>query len=99
MNEYLPSLKVLQNNEFEIVGYARKSPSADSLNNRIKLLQQMVDSLRYRTFATRVFVSANSRASTAFIERDVNVDQDVYQRLDKVDGTTQEIKSFNQSYG
>ncbi|ORE00700.1 hypothetical protein BCV72DRAFT_107470 [Rhizopus microsporus var. microsporus] len=102
ITEYLPnyqqSLKALQNNAFEIVGYVRKSPTADILDNRVELLQQMVDNLRSRSFATRIFVSSSSRASTAFAERDLNVDQNIYQQLDKVDGTTQDfIKYLNAS--
>jgi hypothetical protein len=82
-------LKVLQNNSFEIVGYVRKSPTVDTLDNRVKLLHQMIDNLRSRSFATRIFVSSSSRASTAFVERDLKVDEKIYQQLNKVDGTTQ----------
>ncbi|KAI8968343.1 hypothetical protein BDF20DRAFT_175756 [Mycotypha africana] len=82
---YQQTLKNLQNNIFEIVGYVRKSPAADIMDNRVELLQQMVDNLRSRSFATRIFVSSSSRASTAFAERDVNVDQKIHQQLDKVD--------------
>lgn len=93
ITDYLPnyqqSLKALQSNAFEIVGYVRKSPTADSLDNRLKLLQQMIDNLHTRSFATRIFVSVSSRASTAFVERDLNADQDIYRQLDKVDGNTQ----------
>lgn len=101
--EYLPnyqqSLKVLQNNTFEIVGYVRKSPIEDTSDNRVKLLQQMIENLRSRSFATRIFVSSSSRASTAFVERDLKVDQKIYQQLDKVDGTTQGKKSLNKCAG
>ncbi|KAI9256754.1 hypothetical protein EDC94DRAFT_695982 [Helicostylum pulchrum] len=67
----------LQNNAFEVVGYVRKSLTADNLDNRAKLLHQMIDNLR-----------SSSRASTAFAERD----QNIYQQLDKavVDETTQD---------
>lgn len=100
ITKYLPnyqqSLKVLQNDAFEIVGYVRKSPStADILDNRVQILQQMVDNLRSRSFATPIFVSSNSRASTAFAERDLNVDQNIYEQLDNVDGTSQGKNSLN----
>lgn len=99
ITEYLPnyqqSLKNFQNNAIEIVGYVRKSPTADILDNRGELLQQMVDNLRSRSFATRIFVSSSSKASTAFAERDLNVDQTIYQQLDKVDGTTQGKNSLS----
>ncbi|KAG0779833.1 hypothetical protein G6F29_003747 [Rhizopus arrhizus] len=91
ITEYLPnyqqSLKALQNNSFEIVGYVRKSPTADTLDNRVKLLHQMIDNLRSRSFATRIFVSSSSKASTAFVERDLKVDEKIYEQLNKVDGT------------
>ncbi|RCI06752.1 hypothetical protein CU098_013004 [Rhizopus stolonifer] len=71
-------------------------PTADTLDNRMKLLHQMIDNLRSRSFVARIFMSSSSRASTAFVERDLKVDQKVYQQLDKVDGTTQDfIKHLN----
>lgn len=103
ITEYLPnyqrSLKVLQNNSFEIVGYVRKSPTADTLDNRVKLLNQMINNLRSRSFVTRIFVSSSSRASTAFVERGLKVDQKIYEQLDAVDGTTQGKKSLNKCTG
>ncbi|KAI9270204.1 hypothetical protein EDC94DRAFT_633291 [Helicostylum pulchrum] len=59
------------------------------------LLQQMIDNLRSRSFATRIFVSASSRASTTFVERDLNVDRNIYQQLYKVDGTTQDFAGLS----
>ncbi|CEJ02363.1 hypothetical protein RMCBS344292_16370 [Rhizopus microsporus] len=102
ITEYLPncqqSLKVLQNNAFEIVGYTRKSPTADTSDNCVKLLNKMINNLRSRSFASHIFVSSSSRVSTAFVERDLKVDQKIYEQLDAVDGTTQDfIKYINAS--
>ncbi|KAI7897740.1 uncharacterized protein BX663DRAFT_533702 [Cokeromyces recurvatus] len=69
--------------------YVRKSPTADTINNRVKLLNQMIDNLRSRSFATHIFVFSSSRALTAFVEQDLKVDRKIYEQLDKVDGTTQ----------
>ncbi|KAI8084179.1 uncharacterized protein B0P05DRAFT_609120 [Gilbertella persicaria] len=85
ISEYLPnyqqSLKTLQNDEFEIIRYARKSPTTDSLNTRVRLLESMINNLRSRSFATRVYVSACSRSSTPFLERDLKSDE-IYKKLE-----------------
>lgn len=73
ITDYLPnyqqSLKTLQNDDFEIIGYARKSPTTENLDTRVKLLESMINNLRSRSFATRIYVSACSRASKPFSER------------------------------
>jgi hypothetical protein len=75
--EYLPnyqqSLKTLQNDEFEIIGYARKSPTTDNLDTRVRLLESMINNLRSRSFATWIYVSACSRSSTPFSERELKM--------------------------
>ncbi|KAI8089087.1 uncharacterized protein BX664DRAFT_349497 [Halteromyces radiatus] len=51
LSNYQPSLKTLQNDEFEIIGYARKSPTTDNLDTRVRLLESMINNLRSRSFA------------------------------------------------
>lgn len=87
--DYQQSLKSLQNEDFEIVGYARKSPNTSNTDTRIRLLQSMTNNLRSRSSATRVYVSACSQSSTPFIQRDIKKDE-IYRALNKdVDGNTQ----------
>lgn len=97
ITEYLPnyqqSLKTLQNGEFEIIGYARKSPTTDNLDTRVKLLELMINNLRSRSFATRIYVSACSRPSTPFSERDLKNDE-IYKKLNNIDGNTQGKKKY-----
>ncbi|KAL7308718.1 hypothetical protein PS15m_011887 [Mucor circinelloides] len=73
---------------FEIIGYARKSPTTDNLDMRVRLLESMVNNLRSRSFATRIYVSACSSSSTSFSERDLKNDE-TYKELDNTDGDTQ----------
>ena len=86
---YQQSLKTLQNDEFEIVGYARKSPTTDNLDTRVRLLESMINNLRSRSFATRIYVSAYSRSSTPFLERNLKSDE-TYKELNNIDGDTQD---------
>ncbi|KAI8077622.1 hypothetical protein BDF21DRAFT_341555, partial [Thamnidium elegans] len=81
--EYLPNyqqtLKNLQNEE---IGYARKSPSPEDRETRVRLLNSMINNLRSRSLATRVYVSSCSRSSTPFQEQDLK-NHEIY------DGDTQ----------
>lgn len=87
---YQESIKNLKRKGFEIVGYARKSPSDDNKDeNRLKLLQRMVESLQNRSLATRIYVSFSSSASTAFSERDTTASTSVIEKLSNVNGDTQ----------
>ena len=76
------------NDEFEIIGYARKSPTTDNLDMRVRLLESMINNLRSRSFATQVYVSACSCSSTPFSERDLKNDE-TYKELNNIDGDTQ----------
>jgi hypothetical protein len=89
LTNYQQSLKRLQNEEeYEIIGYARKSPTTDDLNTRVRLLQSMTNNLRSRSFATRIYFSASSRCSTPFQERDLR-NNEAYNQLNNVDGNTE----------
>lgn len=79
------NLKTLQNDEFEIIGYARKSPTTDNLDTRVRLLESMINNSRSRSFATRIYVSVCSRSLTPFSERDLKNDK-TYKKLNNIDG-------------
>ncbi|PHZ07179.1 uncharacterized protein RHIMIDRAFT_316939 [Rhizopus microsporus ATCC 52813] len=87
---YQESIKNLKRNGFEIVGYARKSPSNDKNENRVKLLQKMVDNLQSRSLTTRIYVSFSSCASTPFSERDTTTNKSMIAKLSNVNGDTQD---------
>ncbi|KAI9017929.1 hypothetical protein CLU79DRAFT_762270 [Phycomyces nitens] len=99
--QYLPmyqeSIKNLKRNGCEIVGYARKSPSKDKLENRVKLLQKMVNNLENRSLTSRIFVSFSSCASTPFSERDTTTNKSVLAKLSNVNGDTQDMLHYLQS--
>ncbi|GAA5810249.1 hypothetical protein MFLAVUS_003669 [Mucor flavus] len=48
----------------------------------------MINNLRFRSLATRVYVFACSRSSTPFQERDIK-NHEIYDELSNIDGDTQ----------
>ncbi|KAI7851507.1 hypothetical protein BDC45DRAFT_571992 [Circinella umbellata] len=62
--DYLPKYKAsisnLKENGYEIIGYARKSPSSEiNMETRLKLLQRMIDNLRDRSVVDKTYVSVS----------------------------------------
>ncbi|KAL0075651.1 hypothetical protein J3Q64DRAFT_1703071 [Phycomyces blakesleeanus] len=55
--KYQESLKNHKKNGYEIIGYARKSPTSEDVTSRTRLLKSMVSNLKERSFATKIFVS------------------------------------------
>ncbi|GAA5814541.1 hypothetical protein MFLAVUS_008038 [Mucor flavus] len=95
VSKYLPnyqeSIKNLISQGYEIVGYARKSPGDESEDNRIRLLQDMINNLSERSFAQRIYVSTNSYFSVPFPERDLKLDNSVMIKLKNTKGNTQDM--------
>ncbi|KAL0090631.1 hypothetical protein F4703DRAFT_1834306, partial [Phycomyces blakesleeanus] len=50
------NFKKLQNEEIEIIGYARKSPSPEDQETRVRLLNSTINNLRFRSLETHVYV-------------------------------------------
>lgn len=94
---YQESLKNLLDKGYEIVGYARKSPANDNIDNRTKLLQAMVNNLQERSFASRIYVSTSSYSSTPFFERDLKNDDGIIDKLSQVTGSTQGKIKYRQT--
>ncbi|KAG2198835.1 hypothetical protein INT47_000751 [Mucor saturninus] len=96
ISKYLPrfqsKMKSLIEEDFVIIGYCRKSPSQETEETRLKLLQKMVKNLRSRAFAQKVFVSASSKASDPLHERDLP--PAIQNKLDNVDGNTQDFLEY-----
>ena len=78
----------------ELVGYARKSPTDDDIENKARLIQLMVGNLKGRSFATRVYVSTSSWASTTFAKRDLKPDSKVMENAENVNGNTQDLLGY-----
>ncbi|KAI8330837.1 hypothetical protein BC941DRAFT_360974, partial [Chlamydoabsidia padenii] len=74
----------------EIIGYARKSQGHESLADRTRLLQRMVDSLRDRSLVDRVYASPSSSANEKLANRDDNG----VTALEGTDGTTQKLIEY-----
>lgn len=73
---------------YEIIGYARKSPSDDDIETRLKLLQQMINNLRDRSFVDKVYVSISSHAYLPLNERDSNTSNEIMKKLEHLTGST-----------
>lgn len=81
--EYQRSIKKLIQEGYEIAGSARKSPGDEDEDTRIRLLQEMINNLTERSFAQRIYLSANSRSSTPFFERDLKPHDSVISKLNE----------------
>ncbi|KAI9487111.1 MAG: hypothetical protein EXX96DRAFT_551861 [Benjaminiella poitrasii] len=94
---YQESLKTLKKNGYEIIGYARKSPTGEDVTGRTRLLKSMISNLKERSFATKIFVSPCSWASTPLESRDLQPNsQAIMDDLD-VDGNTQDLLTYLKS--
>lgn len=93
ISKYLPnyqkSVKNLIHEGYEIVGYARKSPGDEDENDRIRLLQDMINNLSERSFAQRIYVSPSSCASIPFFERDLKHNDNIMGKLENIRGNSQ----------
>jgi hypothetical protein len=69
---YQTTLKELVRNKYEIIGYARKPPTKDDEQSKIRLLTAMINNLEKRSFVDKVFVSPSAYASATFTNRDDN---------------------------
>ncbi|KAI7889836.1 uncharacterized protein EV154DRAFT_513038 [Mucor mucedo] len=71
----------------------RLYPFQETEDTRLILLQRMVDNLRSRVFAQKVFVSASSKASDPLHERDLH-NHFNYNKLNNVDGNIQDFLEY-----
>lgn len=94
---YKASIQSLKKNDYEVIGYVRKSPSDVDLETRRNLLQKMVDNLLDRSLVDKVYVSVSSLASSPLKERDLDENDDVIKKLKNVDGNTQDMLEYVQS--
>lgn len=61
-----------QKNDFNIIGYARKSPGEKDKEKRARLLRIMIDKLKTRSLVQEVFVSECSSANDPLNTRDAD---------------------------
>ncbi|KAI7859247.1 hypothetical protein BDC45DRAFT_432964 [Circinella umbellata] len=86
-------IKGLKKDDFEVFGYARKSPHNLSCESLKKNLQNMIDCLRHRSLMESVYVSPNSLAKSLISSRDMsNTDEKLTQmKLGHCSGSTQTL--------
>ncbi|KAI8889955.1 hypothetical protein K501DRAFT_290645 [Backusella circina FSU 941] len=94
---YQESLKNLEKNGYEIIGYARKSPTGEDVTCRTRLLKSMISNLKERSFATKIFVSPCSWASTPLESRDLQPNSQAIMDDLSVDGNTQDLLTYLKS--
>ncbi|KAI8640739.1 hypothetical protein BD408DRAFT_444954 [Parasitella parasitica] len=95
--KYQESLKNLEKNRYEIVGYARKSPTNEEVTFRTRLLKCMVLNLKERSFATKIFVSPCSLASSPLVSRDLQGNSKDIVNVLSVDGNTKDLLVYLKS--
>lgn len=92
---YKTSIRYLLQEGYEVIGYAQKSPTNDSVDTRTRLLQSMVNNLFERSLVNQVFFSTSCLSYTPFAERDTKEDtDDIIHKLSNVTGNTQDMLSY-----
>lgn len=88
MPKYQQYIEELKKEGCFIVGYVRKSKQEIDVDNRIRLLQLMVDRLHSRSLVDKVFVSVSCSSNDPLVQRDINPN-DIIEKLKHVDGDMQ----------
>ncbi|KAI9489340.1 hypothetical protein BDB00DRAFT_770731, partial [Zychaea mexicana] len=70
LQHYQRSIRRMKHEEYEIVGYCRKSPDNEAARDRLRLMQHMVGRLRERSLVDKVFVSLSCKSNQPISERD-----------------------------
>ncbi|KAL1929732.1 hypothetical protein VTP01DRAFT_1870 [Rhizomucor pusillus] len=94
---YQYSIRALKSENYEIVGYARKSPGNENAQTRTRLLQKMIRILEDRSLATKIFVSPSCISSEPFNSRDNSLDKTAMTGLKNVAGNTQDLLHYAQA--
>ncbi|KAI7851228.1 hypothetical protein BDC45DRAFT_445925, partial [Circinella umbellata] len=90
LQQYQTSIKIMKREEYEIIGYCRKSPGNESVENRQRLLKHMVGRLQERSLVDKVFVSLSCKSNQPISERDSNLKKKDLNFLNKfTDGSMQ----------
>lgn len=87
---YQRTILTLKKNNFDVIGYVRKSPGSEKPETRIRLLQQMVTNLKDRSLVDTVYVFPSCSSSDPFAARDVGSETAVItKKPENVSGNTQ----------
>ncbi|ORX42678.1 hypothetical protein DM01DRAFT_1330024 [Hesseltinella vesiculosa] len=95
MPKYQLFITNLKKEGYQVVGYARKSPGEEKVDDRIRLLKQMVGRLQERSLVDKVFISSFCKADDKIAERDLEIGCDKTRKfISEIDGTMQDLISY-----
>lgn len=89
-DEYIKSLKM---DGFEVIGYARKSPTEIPEDELKEILKNMISCLQSRSQVKDVYVSPSSRSNSPIAARDMKTIKD-YTDLSGCVGNTQSLLNY-----
>ncbi|KAI9489343.1 hypothetical protein BDB00DRAFT_770804, partial [Zychaea mexicana] len=69
LQHYQSSIRLMEHEKYEIVGYCRKSPGNKATRDRLRLMQHMVGRLQERSLVDKVFVSLSCKSNQPISER------------------------------
>ena len=87
MHDYQQYIKSLKEQNFCIIGYARKSNGSEKEEVRVNLLHQMCNRLKSRSLVDHIFVSYSCKANDCIHERDQIKQEEIIAKL-QADGDT-----------
>ncbi|KAI9277402.1 hypothetical protein BY458DRAFT_104855 [Sporodiniella umbellata] len=88
--EYIKSLKM---DGFDVIGYARKSPTKISDDELKEIIKNMISCLQFRSQAIDVYVSPSSRSKSPIAAKSMTTDKDYTDIRDCV-GNTQSLLTY-----
>lgn len=86
---YQAFIQSLKGHGYTVLGYARKSPSAEGKEKRTELLDKTVRCLKNRSLVEKVFVSPWCSAGDPLASRDLTGIGALIKNLESVNGNTQ----------
>ncbi|KAI7847084.1 hypothetical protein BDC45DRAFT_611280 [Circinella umbellata] len=72
------------------IGYARKSPSDESEDTRIRLIDKMIQKLQNIMLCSKIYVSPTCKSTSSIVRRDTE-QQSIITKLKNNDGTMQDL--------
>ncbi|KAG0763983.1 hypothetical protein G6F57_004622 [Rhizopus arrhizus] len=90
---YQQTIQSFKNDGYSVIGYARKPRTKESDETRSNLLNMMCKKLKMRSMIDKVFVSFKSSSNDPIMDRDLDDDSKVLEKLD-ADGNTQDMLRY-----
>ncbi|PHZ16097.1 uncharacterized protein RHIMIDRAFT_246683 [Rhizopus microsporus ATCC 52813] len=93
LHDHQTEIRNLKQQEFTVIGYARKSKSGEDVETRTRLLNLMCKRLKERSLVDHVFVSYASQGNDQLAKRDLKQTSETYKGL-HAEGSTQDMMRF-----